>query len=201
MFPHNKEWIQFGSVSDLPPPVVFSSVSSSTSRLAHAGLVWNQSVMELMNSATNRLTAFRTVVTVTMTVNLIQRPPSKTNKKKTCTKMNFCFCFRNMSTQNVKKNKKARLTGLRLASGVEESDVFNQPLKPSEIRSVQSQWKPRLCERNAIEIPQRLLGNKAHVELSPQCQVRRGAEGSSHQRAARPQPCQNTSNYLCHQLW
>lgn len=51
---------------DLPPPVVFSSVSSNTFRSAHTGLVWNQSVMELMTSATNKLTAFRTVVTVTM---------------------------------------------------------------------------------------------------------------------------------------
>lgn len=31
------------------------------------------------------------------------------------------------------------LTRLCLAANVEESDVFNQPLKPSELRSVQSQ--------------------------------------------------------------
>ncbi|TNN75228.1 hypothetical protein EYF80_014465 [Liparis tanakae] len=49
---------------DSPPPVVFSSVSSSTSSLAHAGSDWNQSATELMSCATNRLTAFRTVVTV-----------------------------------------------------------------------------------------------------------------------------------------
>lgn len=53
---------------NLLPPVVFSSVSSNTTRLAQAGLVWNQSVKELTNSAKNRPTAFRTVVTVTMTV-------------------------------------------------------------------------------------------------------------------------------------
>lgn len=58
------------------PPVVFSSVFSRTSRLAHAGLVWNQSVKELMSSATKRLTTFRTAVTVTMSVHFQHRPPA-----------------------------------------------------------------------------------------------------------------------------
>lgn len=59
---------QQASSLDVLPPVVFSSVLSNTSRLAHVGFVWNQSVNELTSSATNRPTAFRTVVTVTMTV-------------------------------------------------------------------------------------------------------------------------------------
>lgn len=56
---------------DLLPPVVFSSVFSNACRSAHAGLVWNQSVNELTSSAINRPTAFRTVVTVTMTVSAL----------------------------------------------------------------------------------------------------------------------------------
>lgn len=196
-------------VCDSLPPVVFNSVFSRTSWLAHSGWVWNQSVTLLTSSAQYRITTFKTALTVDMSVDLLHRQP---DERKQVIQISLyksawiSLCLRNtleilktprfvivifnkkpnisfatiltwnklnVSLNRILGKNMVILTRLCPAAYAEKCGVFDQPLKPQRIRSVQSQRKPFVL-RNSLKPA---VKQGCALSWKPPYQVLRGVGG------------------------